>query len=325
MSSLTQLGRLLLSNLPRSGVKWACCYGSKVMESTISGSSQLDVLVAVEEKDLSKWHQQNLLKNPKHYSYLCRTLGNNFVMQLQHKPPGLFFHPFIKIPESTVEFKYGIMSVDCMVNDLKKWESFYIAGRLQKPVRTIFPLKENEFSPSYEHIKSSISTNHFSALATALLLLYKVHFTEYDLYLMITKISYMGDVRAGVGENLNKAENIVCGNVKAFRALYGPALNHLSKLGYIRYENTEECEHGRGTIKVLCSPRDLVVHLPETIVPKVADLAGIQQHINEKLTKLNHQASRAQSTKGLFTAGLGRSFTYVLQKIKKRITSTKVK
>lgn len=54
-----------LASLPSEGVAFACAYGSRYLEN--SKSSQLDLLVAVENSHLDEWHYQNLQQNPKHY------------------------------------------------------------------------------------------------------------------------------------------------------------------------------------------------------------------------------------------------------------------
>lgn len=54
-----------LASLPSEGVAFACAYGSRYLEN--AKSSQLDLLVAVENSHLDAWHYQNLRQNPKHY------------------------------------------------------------------------------------------------------------------------------------------------------------------------------------------------------------------------------------------------------------------
>lgn len=54
-----------LASLPAEGVAFACAYGSRYLEN--AKSSQLDLLVAVENSHLDAWHYENLQRNPKHY------------------------------------------------------------------------------------------------------------------------------------------------------------------------------------------------------------------------------------------------------------------
>ena len=66
-----------------------------------------------------------------------------------------------------------------------------------------------------------------AALATSLLLQTTREFTERDIYENITRLSYFGDSRLGIGENPNKIKNIVSGegNFEAFRKLYREPLS----------------------------------------------------------------------------------------------------
>lgn len=58
-------------------------------------------------------------------------------MKLQELPPGLFYHPFVKLSDAPLEFKYGVISTEDLCSDLNHWDHFYAAGRLQKPVGLI--------------------------------------------------------------------------------------------------------------------------------------------------------------------------------------------
>ena len=77
-----------------------------------------------------------------------------------------------------------------MISDLLDWESLYIAGRLQKPVRIIdsaSKLKDREL-----HL--AMRMNLKNALHTALLMLPE-KFPERMLFDKICGISYRGDFR----------------------------------------------------------------------------------------------------------------------------------
>lgn len=54
-----------LDILPKSGVAFACAYGSRYLED--AKKSQLDLLVVVDNAHLNEWHYENLHRNPKHY------------------------------------------------------------------------------------------------------------------------------------------------------------------------------------------------------------------------------------------------------------------
>ena len=83
--------------------------------------------------------------------------------------------------------------------DLEEWETLYMAGRLQKPVKIL-----------RQDAKLALATkkNLENAIRAALLMLPE-RFTEEDLYLTIAGLSYSGDFRMLVGENPHKVFNIV--------------------------------------------------------------------------------------------------------------------
>lgn len=70
-----------------------------------------------------------------------------------------------------------------MCKDLLNWETLYLAGRMHKPVKI---LKDDA------RVRLAQQVNLASALRTALLLLPK-DFTEEELYLTISSISYKGN------------------------------------------------------------------------------------------------------------------------------------
>jgi len=298
MKSVAQLGNTLLRHLP-NGVRWSCCYGSKVMEPTMAVGSQIDMLIAVDEENLQNWHQENMRINPLHYSRLNRILGVRWISMLQRISPPLFFHPFIEIPSLASEFKYGVVSSQELENDLKNWTHFYIAGRLQKPVLSLV----EETPPT---IQQAIDKNLLAALCCAIILMDRQSFTEQELYLAITGLSYQGDVRMRVAENPNKVSNIVLGQPNSFlqfQALYSSNLSFLQNFGLIKVNQENRC------IEVPLAA-NLFKFIPWNMTSKEA--------LHQKLVQTNHISSRRQSLKGLLTAGVTRSLNYAIHKLKKR-------
>lgn len=118
--------------------------------------------------------------------------------------------------------KYGVISTPTLEKDLKEWTTFYLSGRLHKPVLTLLP------PPS--SLSSALSTNSHSALSLALLLL-PPSFTEDALWEQIAGLSYSGDPRMSVpgAENPEKVKNIVKGEGarEGFRRDYGGLLRRL--------------------------------------------------------------------------------------------------
>lgn len=85
--------------------------------------------------------------------------------------------------------KYGVMSVEDFCRDLNEWEWLYTSGRLQKPVTLL-----NQASGNIKTLlNDSIQYNLQSAVLYSLLLLNKQQVTEWELFLTITGLSYMGE------------------------------------------------------------------------------------------------------------------------------------
>ncbi|KAJ3041989.1 Mitochondrial translocator assembly and maintenance protein 41 [Rhizophlyctis rosea] len=125
--------------------------------------------------------------------------------------------------------------MDRLFHDLTEWETFYLAGRLHKPVRTI---REDA------RITIAARKNLRSAVRTALLLLPN-QFTEEELFLTVAGLSYKacpdgvpltrhaGDVRMSFGENPHKVYNIVHTQMDAFREIYKPIIEDLPNTNYL--------------------------------------------------------------------------------------------
>lgn len=81
------------------------------------------------------------------------------------------------------------MSVDDFCRDLNGWEWLYASGRMQKPV-TLLINSKNE--ATHHELSNAVQYNLESALLTSLLLLNKPIITEWELFLKLISISYMG-------------------------------------------------------------------------------------------------------------------------------------
>lgn len=108
--------------------------------------------------------------------------------------------------------------------DLEEWETMYLAGRLQKPVKIL-----------RQDAKLGLATkkNLENAIRVSLLMLPE-RFTEEELYLKIAGLSYSGDFRMRIGENPYKVFNIVYAQMDAFREKYDSIIDDLpniNKLG----------------------------------------------------------------------------------------------
>ena len=167
------------------------------------------------------WHSLNLQQHRDHYSAIG-SLGSSFVTRVQDKwGAGVYFNPYVTVNGTLI--KYGVVNLDTLCRDLSQWDSLYLAGRLQKPVKI---LRDDP------RVRLANQVNLISALRTALLLLPPT-FSEHDLYKTITGISYLGDPRMTLGaENLNKVANIVKHQLPNFRRLYAPLIENLPNVSF---------------------------------------------------------------------------------------------
>jgi len=215
-----------------------------------------------------------------------------------------------------MKIKYGVINIGDLVSDLNNWDTLYVAGRLQKPIKIIEPEKA---------VNSANKNNLKSALLTALLLLPE-SFTEEQLFMVIAKLSYMGDFRMIIGENPNKIQNIVNNNIPYFRDLYVDTISLQSTL------------HKKGDNLYIQDVREsalisILSGLPNHLKKQIQYQHGLSSSNFEHdiiLKKVNiHNAvkngvinivryySITQSAKGILTAGISRSVIYGLAKLLK--------
>ncbi|TQS38182.1 hypothetical protein Golomagni_01319 [Golovinomyces magnicellulatus] len=172
------------------------------------------------------WHSLNLAQNRDHYSMLG-SFGSGAVSLVQDRwGAGIYFNPYVTV--NGIMIKYGVVNIDTLCTDLSEWKTLYLAGRLQKPVKI---LRDDP------RVRLANQINLISALRTALLLL-PSDFTEYELYNIITSISYMGDPRMMLPmENPRKVENIVGNNLQNFRQLYSPLIKNLPNVCFKDFQH----------------------------------------------------------------------------------------
>lgn len=166
------------------------------------------------------WHSINMKQHRDHYSGIA-SLGSGAVSRVQEWGAGVYFHPFVEV--NGILIKYGVTSIDNLVKDLSTWDSLYLAGRLQKPVKIL---------RDHPQVRLANQHNLIAALRTALLLL-PPDFTEAQLYSAISGISYLGDPRMVLPtENKSKVNNIVSNNMVHFRRLYAPLIKTLPNVDF---------------------------------------------------------------------------------------------
>ena len=226
----------------RAPIRYAFAYGSGVFPQTSSSSQSSSKLhpnpspaISTVQKGNGKmidfifgvsytqhWHSMNLQHHRDHYSAVG-SLGSAFVSRIQdHWGAGVYFNPYVTVNGTLI--KYGVVNLDTLCRDLSTWDTLYLAGRLQKPVKI---LRDDP------RVRLANQVNLISAVRTALLLLPPT-FTEQDLYKTITGISFLGDPRMSLGaENLNKVSNIVEHQLPNFRRLYAPLIENLPNVSFL--------------------------------------------------------------------------------------------
>ncbi|TWU77231.1 Mitochondrial translocator assembly and maintenance protein 41 [Metarhizium rileyi] len=166
------------------------------------------------------WHSINIRQHRDHYSGIA-SLGSGLVSRVQNWGAGVYFNPYVEVNGMLI--KYGVTSIDNLVNDLSTWDNLYLAGRLQKPVKIL---------RDHPQVRLANQHNLIAAVRTALLLL-PPQFTETDLYSTIAGLSYLGDPRMSLPtENKSKVANIVNNNVVHFRRLYAPLIKTLPNVNF---------------------------------------------------------------------------------------------
>lgn len=225
----------------RAPIRYAFAYGSGVFPQSESGSSSKpnlhpnpDPVISSVQKGPGKmidfifgvsytqhWHSLNLQQHRNHYSAVG-SLGSSFVSRIQDDwGAGVYFNPYITA--NGILIKYGVVNLDTLCRDLAQWDTLYLAGRLQKPVKI---LRDDP------RVRLANQINLISALRTALLLLPPT-FTEQDLYGTIAGISYLGDPRMSLpAENTNKVANIVRHQLPNFRRLYAPLIENMPNVAF---------------------------------------------------------------------------------------------
>ena len=225
----------------RAPIRYAFAYGSGVFPQTSSSSSGVSPLhpnpnpaISTMQKGKNKmidfifgvsytqhWHSLNLQQHRDHYSAVG-SLGSSFVSRIQDKwGAGVYFNPYITVNGTLI--KYGVVNLDTLCRDLSQWDTLYLAGRLQKPVKI---LRDDP------RVRLANQVNLISAVRTALLLLPPA-FSEQDLYGTIAGISYLGDPRMSLpAENPNKIGNIIKHQLPNFRRLYAPLIENLPNVSF---------------------------------------------------------------------------------------------
>ncbi|KAG1693275.1 hypothetical protein DVH05_023740 [Phytophthora capsici] len=308
------LTQALDASFPR--VAFTMAYGSGVFQQKNhdASASMVDLVFAVD--DPQAWHEQNIARNPQHYSLLKYLGAANVAAFQENFGAGVYYNTLVPLTGKllgTRLIKYGVVSTQTLCDDLLTWKTLYLSGRMHKPVSIL---------STNEEIQAASSTNLTNALNYALLCLPE-KFSEHDLFMKIAGISYLGDFRMTFGENPKKVRNIVDGNLKAFRELY----QHKIQNSTFMSRSISDSDMLVANSNDLKERQRIVEALPSNVLQRLATKShGTGTFVPQTVTKKQLQrviasivfrSSRSQSIKGIATAGGVKSIVYVAQKLKR--------
>jgi mitochondrial translocator assembly and maintenance protein 41 len=322
----TPIYNRILSKFPQN-FSFCFGYGSGVKKQAHNDgqNKMIDLIFCVDNS--YRWHSANLDMNPQHYSAL-RNIGSNFIAKYQENfGARVYFNTLVHLPDENITIKYGVASTIHLINDLLDWSDLYLAGRLHKPVEIIK-------SPSSSKVQNAIDMNLKSALHCALLLLPE-KFTEYELYYLISSLSYAGDFRMVFGENKNKVENIVRPQLESFRKLYKPTIELFKAQLQVPNEASDNC-----VMQQCCKPTTILYHLnqlpkwptrkivrewntgkyrqdTEDVLRAVAYYPDYKGVVSRSINQIVWNSSVTQSIKNIPTAGIKKSLDYSWAKVMK--------
>ncbi|CAK0784052.1 hypothetical protein CVIRNUC_007255 [Coccomyxa viridis] len=328
---MTHLTGNILRTLPRARSVFA--YGSAAFQQpglydatkTVQQTPMLDIIIAADNP--VAWHHENMATNGHHYSVI-RCLGPSLMCALcESIGRGVHFNPYASIGRQAI--KYGVVSTSALLRDLWSWDSFYVAGRLHKPV--LFLVRDAA-------VDRAVAANIDAALAAALLLL-PARFTAKALMEAICGLSYAGDIRMRWGEDARKVQRIVEGSWAPLAQMFlppmqgevgqaaglwpvnaGGALCDLRQASQLEQSMTPE--HTERLLSFL--PGDLRDHVEgqasaeKSSKPDVLRWrTAIAASMSAKLALIIRASSIRQALWGVASAGPHRAWQYALAKARK--------
>lgn len=290
----------------RPDVEGAFGYGSGVIKQesyTNQDKPQIDMILVT--KDIKNWHTNNIIRNPRDYSFAGRFRLSYLSRSQMKGPNNIVYCSYIQ--EKNYLFKYGLIETSDFINDLNTWDNFYVAGRFHKPMLEI---------KSNEEINEAIERNRLSAFMIACLL--SDEYTNYyDIFKCMCNFSYMGDIRMGIAENPDKVNNIVKGSFEELCNIYKdfkfvePIKNSIVKVNY-----------GEILKNFNLLPDDLVRYLDEHVEKSLCfskRFLLIRKCILDYFVKKNRIESVTQAIDGFKNNGLAKSIPYVASKLSKKM------
>ncbi|XP_060974806.1 uncharacterized protein LOC115697436 isoform X2 [Cannabis sativa] len=250
-------------------VEFCCVYGSALHPNNNDKSKLVDYILGVSNP--LEWHAENLKLNGDHYASCLLHLGGEKLITdiADNIGVGAHFNPYVTWNDKM--FKYGVIGMHNLVQDILNWERFYLCGRLQKPVHILVDNLD---------VENLNSVNLRAALSAALLLLPK-KFPEEDLYAKICSLSYMGDLRMLFAEDRFKVNKIVRGQFDLFQSMYKPFLEEYEAKEILRSSYFSDHKSNISQDCSLSTVHTLVSSLPPVVRSEMAVNLGGKKHFSE--------------------------------------------
>ncbi|KAI5667241.1 hypothetical protein M9H77_17094 [Catharanthus roseus] len=285
----------------------------------------IDYIIGV--SDPEKWHSENLAMNRNHYaSWMVHLGGARLITDVADEiGVGVHFNPFVSVNNKM--FKYGVVRMHDLIEDILGWKSFYLSGRLQKPVNIVVDNLDVE-NLNYVNLRAATS---------AALLLLPSEFTEEEFYAKICSLSYMGDVRMLFAEDRDKVKKIVQGQFNLFQTMYKPFLKEyaakdvlsLHSLDGFQGKIFQDCQESAASTLVSCLPPairgdmgmklgekknvDEFGHIKKEVMIRKEAAECMQRLLRRKVMA----SSSRQAVAGLLTVGVFRGAQYLSKKMQK--------
>ena len=255
-----------------------------------------------------EWHADNMRRNPSHYAPHLRALGPAAVVAIADRVGvGVHFNTLVPWrggadagatlgPGHATHYKYGVVSLDTLCDDLTEWRSLFVAGRMQKPVAALAKDDDARSAarPAARAVAAAETANLRAALAAALLTLPET-FSAEALRVALCGLSYRGDARTWLGaEDRHKVARIAAGSAAAIDALYAPvaAEARAASVGLTRVEGRGTDERAWGQDKSQAAARFLCRWLPRSALGALGERAGAGPALGDADTAAARAAAR---------------------------------
>lgn len=277
----------------KDGITAAYGYGSSFFHQAGYNSKtvkSMDFIFVVDS--LKEWLINDIAKNPEDYTENTRKKMLKLSSKKLKGRTGVIYNV---VRDRKVNYKFGVIETKDFIKHLSVWDSFYVTGRMQKPIYSFISTKE---------LDDVIDSNRENVLLTSLLILNKEKLNIYELFEMICSLSYKGDIRFII-ENPNKVSNIVRGNIDELLNIYSKYEKYIKIDGETVSVNLDNVYSNASKI-------------PNYDKFKNTEKAKYGNYLLKHIKHINLCESICQPLKGLRVSGIKDSLSYVKEKAKKK-------